>query len=91
MTGSNVLFISRKQLKNLSVPLTGNGHVSGAGCLTFEQDLILFSEAGELGLVVDRKCSDVGNGIASTVSKSVLLCGIHLVALRLTGCLGTGS
>ena len=25
----------------------------------------------------------MGNGIASTVSKSVLLCGIHLVALRL--------
>ena len=45
-----------------------------------------------LGLVVDRKCCDVGNGIASTVSKSFAMWHSSCrVALLLTGCPGTGS
>ena len=51
-------------------PVNWKRHDSGAGCLTFEQDLILFSEAEELSLAVDWKCSDMGNIIVSTVCKS---------------------
>ena len=70
MTGSNGSFVRRKQLKNLSVPLTGKGTTLVLDALLFEQDLILFSEAEELSLAVDWKCSDMGNIIVSTVCKS---------------------
>ena len=54
---------------------------SGAGFLTFEQDLMSFYKVGELSLAV--KCFDGGNGITSTLA-SRLLCGTDLVAVRST-------
>ena len=60
LTGFNVLFARRKQLKILSVLLTGNGTtLACAGYLIFEQDLTSFYETGKLNLAVDCR----GDGI----------------------------
>ena len=77
LTGFNVLFARKKQLKTLSVLLNGNGTtLACAGCLIFEQDLTSFYETQKLNLAVDCR----GNVLtwkwnSVSVSSSRLLCG----------------
>ena len=55
LTGNEVLFARRKQLKNPQRPVYWKRHDSCAGYLIFEQDLTSFYETGELNLAVDYR------------------------------------
>ena len=57
-----MLFARRKQLKILSVLLTGNGTtLACTGYLIFEQDLTSFYETGKLNLPVDSRGDGIHN------------------------------
>ena len=87
LTGFNGLFARGKQLKTLSVLLTGNGTtLACTRYLIFEQDLTSFYETGKLNLAVDLR----GNVLtwkwnSVSILSSRLLCGKNLVVMRSTG------
>ena len=73
LTRFNGLFARRKQLKTLSVLLTGNGTTLACDrYLIFEQDLTSFYETGKLYLAVDLqgKCFDMEMEFSFPIIKS---------------------